>query len=763
MGQKNRLWYKNPAQQWIEALPIGNGRMGAMVYGGTLKEKVQIDESSFWSGAPSENNSRPGTKQLMEKIRAELLKEDYEKADELGHDFVGNKNQYGTNMPVGELKLEICGCQGGDGDIQDYVRYLDLESGLAGTEFTYKGSRFFRECFVSDPAQVFCMKVETEEPFEMEIRYEGIGNNTLLGRWDGSCAEISGDALETLHSDGKHGVHLEGCVKVLTDGRVSGDAHCLKLSGAKKAEFFIDLETTMFLENPGMTAKERAQRACEKGYDSCREEHVRDVRGLFARMDISLGQEEKNELPTDVRLANMAKGEEDLALYALMYQYGRYLLIASSREDSPLPTHMGGIWNDNIYNNIDCTQDMHIDMNLQMQYWASAVCSLPECYQPFFRYMENVLVPSGRKTAKVTYEADGWTAHVVSNPWGFTSLGWAYNWGVWSLGGAWCAVMIWDYYEYARDREFLEKRGFPMLEDAVRFVLDYVFFDEKSGYYMTGPSYSPENQFGVNGKNYFLALSNTCDVILVRELLQVYEKAVQELDGKVSGVLLEKARKVLKNLPPYQIGKKGQVQEWFYDFEEPIPNHRHTSHLLGLYPFCQILPERDTDLAEAARVSIRNRCEDFEITSWGMNMLLGYYARLRDGEKSREILRETFKRIVRCNLASVMDDEKSMWRGTWELDGNTGLTAAMSEMFVQSSENTVTLLPALPGEWKDGYLLGISLKNGGKADIWWENGKLKKAVIYPGKSGSCKVCCGNKTVTKQLNPDETWEIGETEW
>lgn len=525
----------------------------------------------------------------------------------------------------------------------------------------------------------------------------------------------------------------------------------------------MDLETTMFLENPGVVAKRRVKHACEKGYGACRAAHIQDVRELFTRMDISLGEEEKSEIPTDVRIANMAKGEEDLALCALMYQYGRYLLIASSREDSPLPTHMGGIWNDNIYNNIDCTQDMHIDMNLQMQYWASAVCSLPECYQPFFRYMENVLVPSGTKTAKITYDADGWTAHVVSNPWGFTSLGWAYNWGAWSLGGAWCAVMIWDYYEYTLDRKFLEERGFPMLEGAVRFVLDYVFFDEKSGYYMTGPSYSPENQFRVDGKNYFLALSNTCDVIIIRELLGIYEKAVQELGGERDCTLLEKAREVSEKLPQYQIGKNGQIQEWFCDFEEPIPNHRHTSHLLGLYPFTQIRPEREEDLAKAARVSIQNRWENFEITSWGMNMLLGYYARLKDGEMAHEILLDIFRKIVRCNLASVMDDEKSMWRGTWELDGNTGLTAAMSEMLIQSSEDEVILLPALPDKWEKGHLYGISLKNGGKADICWKNHALERAVIYAKRSGSCKIRYGNRTVIRQLNPGEAIEIGAGEW
>lgn len=760
--KKDLLWYKNSAQEWIQALPLGNGRLGAMVYGGGEQEKIQIDESSFWSGEASADNNRPGTKELMDKIRGALLEKDFALADELGHDFIGNKNQYGTNMPVGELKLQITDAEY---KTEELVRYLDLRESMAGTEviLTKVGEEAAihvkRECFISNPAQVFVLRMSTDQAVSMTIRFDGIGNNTRITGLSDTLAKVEGDALESLHSNGKTGVHMEGCMKLVCDGEVSYQEGSLFVGACTELTLFMDMATTMFRDDPFEAAKENVMQAAAKGYAVCREEHVKDVQRLFGRMDVSFGQEEKNEIPTDMRIAKMAAGDMDTDLCALMYQYGRYLLIASSREDSPLPTHMGGIWNDNIYNNIDCTQDMHIDMNLQMQYWASAMCNLPECYQPFFRYVEEVLMPSGAKTAKEAYEAEGWTAHVVSNPWGFTSLGWAYNWGAWSLGGAWCAAMVLDYYEYTGDRDFLENRGLAIVEGAVRFVLDYVFWDEKNGYYMTGPSYSPENQFAVDGKNYFLSLSNTCDVLLVRELLENYEKICGILGKKTQW--LEKSKEVVEKLPPYQIGKKGQIQEWFYDFDEPIPNHRHTSHLLGLYPFGQILPERDKALEDAARRSIALRHEDFEITSWGMNMLLGYYARLGEGQKAQEIIQETFSKIVRTNMASVMSDGDTMWMGTWELDGNTGMTAAMTELLIQSRDGEVMLLPALPPQWENGHLTGVRLKYCGSAEIYWKNGILEKAVIHSERDGEWKFIYEDKMQMLTLRAGEdTVLLGE---
>lgn len=772
-----RFWYKSPAKKWIEALPLGNGRLGAMVYGRAREEIIQVDESSFWSGCASSDNNRADSRELLSEIREALLQENYEEADRLGHDFVGNKNQYGTNMPVGNLLLNLSGAEKGP---EQYERSLDLAEGIARTRFTVDGISFVRETFVSNPAQVLALRMRGSEPFSLQLRYEGIEADVrisgglrevrrtvhggLQSAWeerkgreeDGQSCEalqigkeggrqlqgfrIWGDAREGLHSDGSCGVHLEGCLLLEHDGDCRYEAGSVYLTGCRELVCYLDLETDMFLQDPGRTALERVYSAAGKGYEALKAEHIADVKPLYERVSLSLGEEEKNMAPTDERIARMAAGEMDNDLCRLMFQYGRYLLIASSRENSPLPTHMGGIWNDNIYNNIDCTQDMHVDMNLQMQYWAAAQCSLPECYAPYFHYLENIVVPSGTRTAKEVYGADGWTAHVVTNPWGFTSLGWGYNWGVFSLGGAWLACLAWDYYEYTQDAAWLAEHGYPLIEGAAAFAADYVFWDEKSGLYMTGPSYSPENMFRANGRDYFLSLSGTCDVLLVREILTIYRKASAVL--KKEETLLKRAEQILQKLPPYRIGKYGQLQEWYYDFEEPIPNHRHTSHLLGLYPFRQIVLERDEKLAEAAEVSIRRRHEDFEITSWGMNMLVGYYARLGEGEKACEMICETVRRIVKPNMASVMSDESSMWCGTWELDGNTGMTAAMAELFVQSFEGELLLLPALPRAWKDGELNGIAIKGGHRINLAWKDGVPVRLEIMAGRDEDMTVRFG---------------------
>lgn len=530
------------------------------------------------------------------------------------------------------------------------------------------------------------------------------------------------------------------------DGKCRYENSVIFLSDCREIVCYMDLETDMFLQNPRETADRRSFGAAETGYENLRQRHIEDVRQLYERVELTLEEEGSSAhadmLPTDRRIKRMAEGGQDNDLCRLMFQYGRYLLIASSREDSYLPTHMGGIWNDNIYNNIDCTQDMHVDMNLQMQYWAAAQCGLPECYAPFFRYLEEIVIPSGTKTAGEVYHAEGFAAHVVTNPWGFTSLGWGYNWGVFSLGGAWCAVMAWDYYEYTQDKEWLLEHGISILEKAAAFAADYVFWDEKEGFYMTGPSYSPENMFSAGGKDYFLSLSSTCDVLLVREILTVYRKACRELDKREP--LYERAGEILKKLPPYKIGKSGQLQEWFYDFEEPIPNHRHTSHLLGLYPFRQIVPGTDTELVRAAEVTLQRRCENFEITSWGMNMLLGYYAWMERPREAYKMICDTFRRLVKPNMASVMSDETSMWCGTWELDGNTGMTSAMAEMLLQSFGDEVILLPALPKEWKKGEIRGLLIKGGHGVNLSWRDGAPVRLEILFREDAVLKVRYGQR-------------------
>ncbi|KLU71611.1 MAG: hypothetical protein RHS_2325 [Robinsoniella sp. RHS] len=776
MNNRDILWYRQPAKKWIEALPLGNGRIGAMVYGGGLSERIQIDESTFWSGEPSSENNRPGTKELLGQIRQVLLNKDYEKADHLGRNLTGNKNNYGTNMPVGELELDLC-MEGDECKASDLRRSLDISAGIANTEFTIYNNPFVREVFVSGPHQIVLMKFYSWQKvkFQIKIRYDGIGNNTGITGIEDEDYLINGDALEDLHSDGKCGVHLNGRIRDLTDGKSRYESGCIVIDQATAIELRMGLATNMFMDDADHMVKEQLNAVQSQTYEELKEIHIRDVKDRYRRMDIRLeggketavaerktaGMAEPDtaapwNLPTDERIERAAAGASDPDLYALMFQYGRYLLIASSREDAPLPTHMGGIWNDNIYNRIDCTQDMHIDMNIQMQYWLAGACNLTEAYWPLFHWLEQTLVPSGKKTAREAYGAKGWTAHVTSNPWGFTSLGWSYNWGVFSFGGAWTAVLLWDYYEFTKDRAFLKDFAYPILEGAAQFAVDYLFFDEVTGWYMTGPSYSPENQFSIDGKNYFLSLSTTCDVVLVREILEIARKVSKELEC-ADLELVERIDQILPKLPPYQIGKKGQIQEWMEDFEEPIPNHRHTTHLLGLYPFHQIDARADQDLKHAAQKTLELRYENFEITSWGMAMLVGYHARMNDGEQAWKILNDTVKRLVKPNLASVMSDETSMWCGTWELDGNTGITAGIGEMLLQSFEDQVVVLPALPADWKHGHLKGSRIRGGHTADVEWENGKLISFQIMGACSDKKRIRYGEKEMEVQLQ-EGIWAI-----
>lgn len=758
--KRDVLWYKKPAEKWVEALPLGNGRMGAMVYGKALEEMIQVDESTFWSGEPSEENNRKDNYDIMWKIRKALLDKNFEEADRIGHEYVGRKNQYGTNLPVGHLKINLLDVSE---EVTEYERELSLAEAIAGITFKAGNLQFHREVFVSNPAQAVVVRLWADGEFSLQVGYEGIGHEIKMGESlpvseSVGCRRFSADARETLHSNGTCGVHLEGCLLASGDGKAEFSDKGILLEKCSVVTIYLDMETDMFAEKPETLAYDRILEAFQKGYEQLREEHIEDVKALYYRMSLSLGGEEKCLVPTDERILAVIAGEKDIDLYRLMFSYGRYLLIASSREDSPLPTHMGGIWNDSIYCNIDCTQDMHIDMNLEMQYWGSAQCNLKECYTPYFNYLKNIIVPSGEKTAKESYHAKGWVAHVVTNPWGFTSLGWSYNWGVFVLGGAWLAQLVWDYYEYTNDVEWLKKTGFPILKGAVEFVLDYVFYDEKSGYYMAGPSYSPENMFSAEGKEYFLSLSTTCDILLIREILQIYPKALKAV-GLEKDSLIAETEKVVAKLPPYQIGKHGQLMEWFYDFDEPIPNHRHTSHLLGVYPFHQIEPEKDKELTEAVKVSIARRHEDFEITSWGMNMLIGYYARIGMGEEAYAMMQETMERIVKPNMAVVMSDETSMWCGTWELDGNTGYTSAVAEMLVQSFEDELILLPALPQEWENGSMKGLCVKGGHVVNLMWNTKDFVHMELLAAKDGKLDLVCGGKRTRLTFQKGETviWE------
>ncbi|MFF2090071.1 glycoside hydrolase N-terminal domain-containing protein [Paenibacillus sp. NPDC058174] len=750
------LWYKTPATNLHESLPVGNGRIGAMVFGGVYNEIIQIDESTFWSGSASENDDREGMQELSDQLRKLLLAGEYDEADRLGHHFIGNKGNYGTSLPIGHLHINLAGSLTQTNRIfSDYRRQLNFRSGLAITEFTLAGTLHTRETFVSNPAGIFVTRYYANGAvFDLEICLEGIENNVKITGFSGDNYTISGDAFEELHSDGKTGVHLTGSIRLKSDGLLKFNDRA-SVTAATYVEIYLDMATTMFTATPETECKARLNAAYAMGYETLKTQHIADHTSLYSRMEFHLEDEDLSYLTTDNRLKRLVDGSRDLGLISTLFNYGRYLLIASSREDSPLPTHMGGIWNDNIYARADCAQDMHIDMNLQMQYWLANPCNLSECSTPVFRWLRDIVVPKGRVTADKTYGANGFVAHVVSNAWGYTALGWSYNWGVWAFGGLWTATLLWEHYRYTQDEKFLKEDAFPILFEAARFASDYLFYDEKSGYAMSGPAYSPENHFIYDGKAYCLSVSNTCDILMIREIFNIVLQAAPLVDDQENPIdhdVLLKIQDQLIKLPPYRVGKNGQIQEWYSDFEEADSGHRHTSHLLGLYPFQQIIPERDLELAQAIHVTLQRRYADCELSSWTMAFFISYYARLLDGENAYEMLLNTFNRTVEPNLTSTMGKALEMWGNTWELDGNTGLTSAICEMLLQTipaedgDTDTLLLLPALPSAWDNGHVHGICAAGGFEVSMEWQDGQLTKVKLRANSARHIRVrygenCC----------------------
>ena len=745
------LWYQAPAENLHQSLPLGNGRLGAMLFGGAVSETIQIDESTFWSGCASMDDDKEGGPALRAKILDALKARDFEKADALGRDFVGNKNNYGTNLPVGILRLTL---PDADQDAREYRRELDISRAVCSACFELGGARHVREAFVSNPAGVFALRHSANGArFDLSLAFEGIQNN-LSARALADGLLIEADAFESRHSDGQTGTHLNGRVRVASDGRVTGG----EVTGATFVEVYADMATTMSEADPLRRCEERLDAAVRKGFAALRSEHIADHRALYDRMEFELTGEAP-DLPTDARIRRVKQGGEDLPLCALLFHYGRYLMIASSRGDSPLPTHMGGVWNDNIYAREDCAQDMHIDMNIQMQYWIAGPTGLFEAPKALFRWLKETVLPKGRVSARKTYGADGFCAHVVSNAWGYAALGWAYNWGMWALGGLWVATLLWDHYRYTRDDAFLRETAYPVLIEAARFASDYLFEDAESGYLLTGPAYSPENWYGIDGARYCVSMGNTCDILMIREIFSIALEAAP-LAGENDRAFLEKIRAQRDKLPPYQVGKYGQIQEWLFDFDEAQPGHRHTSHLLGLYPFRQILPGRDEALCEAAKITLQRRYDHCELTSWTMAFFISYYARLKDGERAYELLRDTFKRTVADNLSSTMGEDLPMWGDTWELDGNTGLTSAMCEMLVQTVPGgELLLLPALPAAWKDGFVRGIRAENGIALDIRWRNGALEEVRIRSVCEAQVSVKWGGHEHTLALSAANAYVAG----
>ena len=725
--ETTELWYAQPAKVWMESLPIGNGRLGAMTYGGIEEEKLALNESTMWSGQYNENQNKPFGREKMNQLRKLFFEGKLSEGNRIaGDNLHGNQTSFGTHLPIGDLKMQFIYPEG---KVTDYRRSLSLDEAVSSVSFNSGGVNYKREYFATNPDNVLVLRLtaDKQKSITMNMGLDlmrqadlSVENNQLV---------FTGKVDFPLHGPG--GVCFEGRIAVLADnGEVKMEQFWVSIKEADTVTLIVDVRTDYKSPDYKTLCADGVEKAAVKSYDELKQAHIKDYNTLYNRVSIHFGQDANRAMPTDVRWKQVKEGKTDTGLDALFFQYGRYLTIASSRENSPLPIALQGFFNDNKACNMGWTNDYHLDINTEQNYWAANVGNLAECNAPLFTYIKD-LAHHGAKTAEVVYGCKGWTAHTTANVWGYTPASSTIIWGLFPMAGSWIASHLWTQYEFTQDKQYLAETAYPLLKGNAQFILDFLAKDPKSGYLMTGPSISPENWFRTAGGEEMVAsMMPACDRELAYEILSNCVRASEILD--TDREFADSLRTAIAQLPPIQLRANGAIREWFEDFEEAHPNHRHTSHLLALYPFSQITLEKTPELAEAARKTIENRlsAENWEDTEWSRANMICMYARLKDAQEAYKSVQLLQGKLSRENLMTVSPGGIAGAEGDiYSFDGNPAGTAGMAEMLIQNHEGYVEFLPCLPVEWKDGSFKGLCLKGGAEATAEWTNAVINKASL----------------------------------
>lgn len=752
-GQK--IWYAQPATKWMEAIPAGNGRIGAMIYGGINKETIALSEITLWSGQPdSTSNNLCGARNLAE-MRESFFNNDPERGNELGTEYLtGRMTTFGTNLPLGDLKIEF---HNPSTYITDYRRELNLADATTTVSYTCGDVKFKRQYIVDYPDDLLAIHLTASEPGQITMN---MGLDLLRE------AEVSAhDAALTFNGKvdfpmhGPGGVNFYGNATVIADGGTvtCTDGH-VAVNGADEVTILMDIRT----DYAGKDYKERCNatitRAKVSGWESLLAAHRADYTGLYGRMDIRLGESGNSGLPTDTRLRLVSQGVSDPDFDALFFQYGRYMLIASSRDNgTPLCANLQGIWNDNGACNMPWTCDYHLDINIAQNYWAANRANLAECNEPLFKYI-GLLADAGKDTAQRMYGCRGWVAHTVANAWGYTAPGWGVSWGMNVTGGAWLATHLWSHYLYTRDNDYLKTTAYPLLKSCAEFFRDYMVTDPRNGYLVTGPSISPENGYvSPKGNHLSLDMMPTIDRVIVNDIYTacIESSRILGIDSKFRRQL----EKDIKRLPPLTIGSDGQVQEWLGDVVRSDPSHRHSSHLLSLFPSSQISPDRTPELAKAARIGLGIQTSDpnWEDTEWSTANMMCFYARLKDGTTAHDWLQNLFRTFTRDNLMTVSPAGVAMAEtDIFSFDATEASVAAMCEMLLQSYDGCLEFLPALPRQWNTGKVRGICAEGALSVDMEWKDGTLTEATVHAGKD--CKFRIKGNPAPISLRQGESYRI-----
>ena len=749
------LSYHDPAERWFEALPIGNGRLGGMVYGGPATERIDLSESTAWSGAPSTTDVSPTARRELPGIRELLFAGRHAEAQQLaGANLLGRKESFGTNLPLPPVRLDFD--TAGAGVVAGYRRALSLDTGTVSVGYEHDGVRYAREVLCSNPHGVIALRITADRPGAVSFTL-GLGAAVVPGTTTGTSTGVafSGHAYESLHSNGRQGTALEIRVHVETDG---GTTHrrpeAFEVTGADSATVLIGVGTDWAGANPADRADALISAASAAGYEAIRAAHVDDHSSLMRRVSIDLGSTPDGaERPTDVRREGLARGERDDDFIALYFQYGRYLTVAGSRANSPLPLALQGLWNDGLASSASWTNDFHLDVNTQQNYWAAEPTNLADCHEPLFRLIRG-LAEAGRVTASQMYGAPGWVAHTVTNAWGYTAPGDGMGWGLNVTGGAWLALQLWEHYEYGRDEQFLREQVYPVFREATAFLLAYLVAEPEHGWLVAGPSESPENWYlAPDGAHCSIAMGNTVDRVFAEATLRICAEAAEILG--VDEPLRAQIAAARAQLPPFQVGRHGQLQEWLHDYEEADPAHRHTSHLGALFPEKQITPRATPELARAAEVTIerRQKAAGWEQTEWVEADFTVYYARLLDGDRALPHLISLITDASETNLLSYSaGGVAGAAQNIYSFDGNAGGTAGVAEMLLQSDGAEIEILPALPSDWRDGQIQGLRARGGFTVDIAWRDGRLDHARIRAAGAATQRVRYGDETIDLAFDP-----------